>query len=108
MAARAWRTAKLCLQRLELVDHRGNNAQAAVPESPPRGVEAEARQELGIRFRAASLKHCQILVDETRMALAIEGVKRVHQAIAEGIGVDVKWRVHEVGNIGPIVFVALF
>src|SRR6185295_3855389 len=112
-ASPAWplgaaRRAKLCLQRLKLVDHRADNAEAAVPEGPPRGVEAEARQELGIRFRPAGLEHCQILVDETRMALAIEGVKRVHEAIAECIGVDIKRRVHEMGNVGPIVFVALF
>src|SRR6185295_12515592 len=105
---RASRNAKLCLQCLELVDHRRDNAQAAVPEGAPGGVEAEARQELGIRFRPAGLEHRQILVDETRMALAIEGVKRVHEAIAEGIGVDVKGRMHEVRNVGPIVFVALF
>src|SRR6185295_1103796 len=87
---RASRNAKLCLQCLELIDHRRDNVQAAVPERLPGGVEAEARQELGIRFRSASFEHRHILVDEPRMARAIKSVKRVHEAIAEGIGVNVK------------------
>src|SRR5262245_5292134 len=97
---------RLGLERLELVDHGLDHRQAAVPEGAPRGVEAEARDQFGIVLRSACLQHRQILVGKIRVALPIERVERVHQTIAEGVGVDVKRRVHKMRNVGPVVLVA--
>src|SRR6266545_3049726 len=50
---------------------------------------------------AACLEHCKILLLEALLALAIAGIKRVHQAVAEGIGIDVERRVDEMRDIAP-------
>ncbi len=41
------------------------------------------------------------------VALFVDGVKRVHQAVAEGVGVDVERRVDEVRDVGPERLVAV-
>ena len=41
-----------------------------------------------------------------RCGLLVDAVERVHQAVAEGIGVDVEGRVDEVGDVGPEGLVA--
>src|SRR5580700_9925744 len=52
-------------------------------------------------FGPASREHVEIAFGKALGGLLVDGVKRVHQAIAERVGVDVKWRVDEVGNVGP-------
>src|SRR6266540_4754001 len=52
-------------------------------------------------FGAAGREHFQIALGEAFRRLLVNPVQRVHQAIAEGIGVNVERRVHKVRNIGP-------
>jgi hypothetical protein len=55
---------------------------------------------------AAGLQHVEIALGEALGALLVAGEERVHQAVAEGIGVDVEGRVDEVRDIGPEDLVA--
>src|SRR2546428_13468853 len=52
-------------------------------------------------FGAPGGKHVEIALGKTFGRPLVDGIKRVHQAIAEGIGVDVERGVHEVRDIGP-------
>src|SRR5437763_1906993 len=72
---------------------------------PIGGVEPERREQLLVAQRAAGPQHREILLGETRRRALIDGIERVHQAIAERIGVDVERRMDEMRNIGPVVFV---
>ena len=53
------------------------------------------------RLRAAGAQHVEVLRLEAGMAGLEHRIQRVHQAIAEGIGIDVERRVDEVRHIGP-------
>src|SRR4051812_24682032 len=52
-------------------------------------------------LRAAGGKHVEIALGKTVRSFLIDPIKRIHQAIAERIGVDVKRRMDEVRNISP-------
>ena len=51
--------------------------------------------------RAAGFQHIKILGLKPRMAVLEDIVERVHQTIAEGIGIDVKRRVQKMRDISP-------
>ena len=68
--------------------------------------EAERRQQLLVPLGAAGTQHVEILLREAGLGLLIGRVQRVHQAIAERIGVDVERHMDEVRDIGPIGRVA--
>jgi hypothetical protein len=55
---------------------------------------------------AAGAQHLEVLVAEARVAFLVDGVERVHEAVAEGVGVDVEGRVDEVRDVGPEGLVA--
>ena len=57
-------------------------------------------------FSASGREHFEIALGEAFRRLFVDGVKRVHQAVAEGIGVNVERGMHKVRNIGPKRFVA--
>ncbi len=54
---------------------------------------------------AASTQHIEIALGKAFAGPFIDRIERIHQAIAEGIGVNVKGRVDEMGDIGPEVAV---
>ena len=64
------------------------------------GVEAEGREQLGMVLRAAGREHRQIALGEALVRALVDAVERIHQAIAERIGVDVERRMDEMADIG--------
>ena len=67
-----------------------------IPEGGIGGVEAERRQQLLVALHAARLQHVEVLGLKVLLAGLVGGVERVHQAVAEGVGVDVERRMDEV------------
>src|SRR5712672_1443713 len=90
----------------QLGDHPLQQRQPAPPECRRAGVEPERLEQGGMMLGAAGRQHREIALGETVMRLFVDGVERVHQAIAERIGVDVERRVNEVPDIGPEGLVA--
>ena len=64
------------------------------------------REQLGIGFRSAGREHREIALGEAIARALVNAVQRVHQAIAERIGVDVERRMDEMPDIGPIGLIA--
>jgi len=56
---------------------------------------------------AASTQHIKIAPGKTFWHPLINRIERIHQAIAEGIGIDVKGRMDEMGDIGPKVTIII-
>src|SRR6202158_6631136 len=90
----------------QLVDHARDHRQPAFPEFGIPGVEAERFEQFGIMLGAAGSQHRQIALGEAALRIFVDRVERVHQAIAERIGVDVERRMDEVGDIHPEILVA--
>src|SRR5882724_10783240 len=93
-------------QPLKLGDHALDHAQAALPEGRVAGIEPEWLEQLAMVLGAAGRQHRQVALSEALGGALIDRIERVHQAVAERIGVDVKRRVHEVRDIRPEAFVA--
>src|SRR6185437_2281614 len=55
---------------------------------------------------AASCEHGEVTLGETFRRVLIDRIERVHEAIAEGIGVDIERRVDEVRDVHPERLVA--
>src|SRR3569832_968158 len=89
------------VQRLQLVDQPGYDAEAAVPELRVAGVESKGCKQFRMVFGASGGQHVQITLGKAGSRLLVDGVERVHEAVAEGIGVDVERRVHEVRDVAP-------
>ena len=94
------------LHGFEFDDHTLDHREADLPEFRIAGIEAEGRQQLGVMLRAACRQQREILVDETIVRPLVDAVERVHQAIAECVGVDVERRMDEVRDVGPERFIA--
>src|SRR5579872_4797899 len=92
-------------QRLQFVDHARYDRQPAVPEFRIPGVEAEWLEQFRIMLGAAGRQHRQIALGKACLRVFVGAVERVHEAIAERIGVDIKRRVDEVGDVHPEIFV---
>ena len=86
---------------VQLVDQRLDDAKAAAPEAGVARIEAERRQQLLVAKRAAGLEQLQIALLEALRVGLVDRVQRVHQAVAEGIGVDVERHVDEVRDVAP-------
>src|SRR4029079_10727688 len=91
----------ISVQRLQLTDHALDHAEAALPEGRVAGIQPERSQELGVMLGAAGCEHRQIALGKAVCRPLVDRVQRIDQAIAEGIGVDIKRRVHEVRDVGP-------
>ena len=52
-------------------------------------------------FRTASGQHGKITLSKPFGRILIDGIKRIHEAIAKGIGVNIERRMDEVRNISP-------
>ena len=50
---------------------------------------------------AAGREHGEIFLHKTLVGVLVDAVERIHEAIAEGIGVDIEGRVDEMRDIGP-------
>src|SRR4051812_5198996 len=85
------------------LDHRKPD----LPEGGIAGVEPEGGEELGMVLRAAGREHGEIAFDEALIGVLVDAVQRVHEAVAEGVGVDVEGRMDEVRDVGPEVLIAL-
>src|SRR5262249_142083 len=81
-------------------------AEPALPERGVTGIKTEGRQQLGMVFGAAGREHLEVALGEAFGRPLVDRIERVHQAITEGIGVDVERGVHEVRDIGPEGLVA--
>src|SRR6266705_7132028 len=81
---------------LQLVDHARDHRQPAIPEFRVPGVEAKRFEQLGIMLGAAGGQHRKIALGKATLRILVHRVERVHEAIAERIGVDVEWRMDEV------------
>src|SRR5262245_44705187 len=87
---------------LQLIDEARDDAEALVPEGGIGGVEAERRQKLLVPLHAAGAQHVEVLGLEVGLPRLVCGIERVHQAIAEGVGIDVEWRMDEVADVRPV------
>ena len=94
------------LHCFQLVDHPLDHRQPALPECRIAGVEAERREQLGIMFGAAGREHGEIALGETRRGVLVDRVERIHQAIAERVGVNIERRMDEMRDVGPEGLVA--
>src|SRR6266702_54845 len=98
-----WATSSAHL--FQLVDHARNHRQPTFPELGILGVEAERLEQFGIMLGAAGSQHRQIALGEAARGMFVDRVKRVHQAIAKRIGIDVERRMDEVRDIHPEILV---
>src|SRR5262249_17776154 len=90
---------RLLLQCFELVDQALDHRQAALPEARIASVEPERLEQLGMVLGAPGRKHFEIARRKARLRALVDRIERVHQAIAERVGVDVERRVDEVRDI---------
>src|SRR6266853_528851 len=90
----------------KLVDQARYHRQPAIPEFGIPGVQPERLEQFGIMLGAAGGEHRQIAIGKAALRLFVDGVERVHQTIAERIGVDVERRMDEVRDVHPEVLVA--
>src|SRR6266481_6169966 len=74
----------------QLVDHACDHRQPAVPKLWVFGVEPEWLEQFGIVLGAAGSEHREIALRKSVRGVLVDRVKRVHQAIAERVGVDVE------------------
>src|SRR6478736_6270248 len=94
------------IHRLELIDQAFDDFEPHGPELRVGGVETERLEQLLVMLGAARREHVEIAVGEPLVGLLVDRIERVHQAIAEGIGVDIKRRMDEVRDIDPEIFIA--
>src|SRR5258705_6016761 len=92
--------------RLQLINHPRDHRQPAVPEFRILGVEPERFQQFGIVLGAAGGEHVEIAPGEALGGVLVDRIERVHQAIAERIGIDVERRVDEGRDVHPEMLVA--
>ena len=79
--------------------------QPDLPERWIARVKPKRREQFGMMFGTARRKHSQITFGKTFPCALIDAVQGIHETIAERIGVDIKGRVDEMRDIGPIAFV---
>src|ERR1700722_961320 len=99
----AWRPST---EAFQLVNHPLDDRQPALPKFRIVGVEAKRFEQFRIVLCAASRKHTEVTIGETFGGVLVDRVERVHQAIAEGVRVNVERRVDEMRNVSPKGFVA--
>src|SRR5262245_53035442 len=98
--------AEASAHRLQFVDHAGDDRKSAIPEFGILGIEPERFQQLGIMLGAAGGEHVEITLGKAFRCILVDRIERVHQTIAERIGVDIKRRMDEVRDVHPEILVA--
>src|SRR6516165_7902907 len=99
----AWQASST--QAFEFVDEAGDYRQTPGPERRVGGVKAKRREQLAMPHRAARAQHSEIALREPLVRVLVDRVERVHQTIAESIGVDIERRVDEMRDVGPVMAV---
>src|SRR5215831_1718060 len=92
-------------QAFELIDELGDYRQAFGPEGRIGRVKAEGGKQLAMPHRAACAQHFEIALREALMRGLVTRIKRVHQTIAESIGIYIERRVDEMRDVGPVMAV---
>src|ERR1700689_3055939 len=82
----------LLLQAFQLRDHPLDHAQSTLPERRVAGIETERSEQLGMVLGAAGCEHRKVSLGKTFGGVLVDRVERIHQAVAERIGIDVKRR----------------
>src|SRR5689334_15047999 len=90
----------------EFVDEIGDDVQSTIPELRVARVERERRQQFGMMLGAARRQHREVAFGKSTRGFFVDSIQRIVEAIAERVGVDVKWRMHEMRNVGPERLVA--
>src|SRR5437764_13810480 len=85
----------------EFVDEAGDDRQASGPEGGVGRLEAERREQLAMPHRAARPEHFEVALGEPLVRVLVNRVERIHQTIAESIGVDVARGVNEMRDVRP-------
>src|SRR6185437_6182984 len=96
------------LQRLQLRNQLLDHADAALPEGGIAGVEAKGGEKFGVVLGTTGREHRQVALGKARLGALVDGVERVHQTVAERVGVDIERRMDEVRDVGPERLVAGF
>src|SRR6476619_5513015 len=96
----------LPLHPLQLPDHPLDHAQAPLPELGIARVEAEGLKQFGMMLGAAGREHREIALGKTFVRLLVDRVERVHQAVAERVGVNVERRMDEMRDVHPEILVS--
>src|SRR5579883_613999 len=91
---------------LQLPDHPLDQRQADAPEGRVARVESERLQQLGMVLSAARRQHSEVPFGEALARVLVDAVKRIHQAVAECVGVDIERRMDEMADIGPVRLIA--
>src|SRR5680860_919780 len=91
----------LAVHGFELVYQAFNHLEPHGPEMRFRGIKPERLQKFLVMFGAARSQHVEIALGEAGVGLLVNRIERVHQAVAEGIGVDVERRMNEVRDVTP-------
>src|SRR6202163_4462380 len=91
---------------LQFVDHARYHRQPAVPEFRILGIQPERLEQFGIMLGSAGRQHRQVALGEATLRIFVDRIERVHQAIAERVGVDVERRMDEVRDVHPEILVA--
>src|SRR5680860_82822 len=98
---------RLSVHGLELVDQALDHLEPHRPEVRVGGIEAERREQFLVVLGAARREHVEIALGKALIGFLVDGIERVHETIAEGIGVDVERRMDEMRDVTPKVLVAL-
>src|SRR5436309_545139 len=94
------------LERLQLVDQVLDDRQPALPEGGVARIEAEGLEQLGVMLGSAGREHFEIARRKSLFGAFVNRVQRIHEAIAERVGVDVERRMDEMRDVGPEGLVA--
>src|ERR1043166_8298455 len=82
-------TLPICLrcgvERLDLGDHPVDQAQSVPPKFRITRIETEGLQQLRMMLAAAGGEHVKVALGKTFVGAFVDRVKRVHEAIAEGV-----------------------
>src|SRR5262249_9442618 len=97
----AVRASRAIHRGFQLVDQRGEDGEAALPEGRIVDVETEAREQRAGLLAAAGGEQLEIARDERVALLAVALVERQHEQLAEHVRVAVEAAVDEVRDVAP-------
>ena len=95
------------IQRFQLVDQPARSPTGPCPRRRDRRHRGRRAPAVPNDAWCRRPQHVEILLLKAALGILVDGVERVHQAVAEGIGIDVERRVDEVRDVGPEGLVAV-
>ena len=78
------------IQRFQLVDQPLDHRKPLVPEGGIGRIKAEGLQEFRMVLGAARFQKFEIFILKAGLGFLVDRIKRVHQAITEGIGINIE------------------